>query len=248
MHFSSQFWGEDHREEGWEAGSLMLALSFETSAAEISSGRPAKNERKPNINNSNCRTNLFRSVSILPEGHTVRVVGMFNQISIKIHPCSCTLAPSGYRLAAQSDLLATGFLSFSPFLSDLCCSFCLSFCLALKWLTLSAVSSHLLVVLLLWRDSAICKQWRASTCCLMVHIRALNSSLRGPAGLWAQICSLWKLICVLCVWCSGVLVQICSGWVKMKEKRAQSVNFSEVTVAGLFQDFSFLLASLSQPV
>lgn len=110
----------------------MLALSFETSAAEMSSGRPAKNERKPNINNSNCRTNLFWSVSILPEGHTVRVVGMFNQISIKIHPCSCTLALSGYRHAVQSDLLTTGFLSFSPFLGDRHCSFCLSFHLAVK--------------------------------------------------------------------------------------------------------------------
>lgn len=52
---------------------------------------------------------------------------MFNQISIKIHPCSCTLAPSGYRHAAQTDLLTTGFLSFPPFLSDLHCSLCLSF-------------------------------------------------------------------------------------------------------------------------
>lgn len=135
--------------------------------------------------------------------------------------------------------------------------FCLSFYLAVKWLALSAVSSYLslqpcivtsrTVVLLPWWDSAICNQWWASTCCLMVQIRALDSSLRGPAGLWAHICSLWQLICVLCVWCSGVLVQICSGWVKM-EKRAWSVHFSEVTVAGLFQDFSFLLASLSQPV
>lgn len=110
----------------------MLALSLETSAAEMSSGRPAKNERKPNINNSNCRTNLFWSVSILPEGHTVRVVGIFNQISNKIHLCSCTLAPSGYRHAVQSHLLTTGFLSFSQFLSNLHCSFCLSFHLAVK--------------------------------------------------------------------------------------------------------------------
>ena len=105
----------------------MWALSFETSAAEISSGRRAKNERKPNINNSNCRTNLFCSVSVLPGGRTVIVVGMFNQISINIHACSCTVAPSGYRHAAQSDLLTAGFLSFSSFVSHLRFSFCLSF-------------------------------------------------------------------------------------------------------------------------
>lgn len=84
-------------------------------------------ESKPNINNSNCRTNLFWSVSILPGGHTVRVVGMFNQIPIKIHsrklhlgslwlPTCCSVRPSNRWLPVTSSISEPSLLLFSPFI------------------------------------------------------------------------------------------------------------------------------------
>lgn len=80
----------------------MLVLSFQTSVVEISSGRQRQGMKENGTSIIKTgRANLFCSVSTLPLGRSVKEMGLFNQISINIHLCCCTLAPSGYQQAVQ---------------------------------------------------------------------------------------------------------------------------------------------------